>query len=123
MESTERLMTVTRIYTGEDQKSHFEDIKISLKDNGQIGYLSKHYTATSVIFRETGGDYNFDWHNAPQRQYVIVLEGAVEITVGGGITRVFNSGDIFLAEDTDGQGHISRAINNEPRKSIFITID
>ena len=119
----DRFMKATRIYTGKDQKSHFEDFLIPLMDNGEIGYLSERKKTSSVIFRETDGDYNFDWHNAPQRQYVIILEGSVEITVGDGSKRVFRDGDIFLAEDIDGQGHISRAVNNEPRKSIFITIE
>ena len=43
---------------------------------------------------------------------MIVLEGSVEITVGDGTTKVFSDGQIFLAEDTEGQGHKSRAINN-----------
>ena len=29
-------------------------------------------------------------------------------------------GDIYLADDTSGQGHISRAIGNQPR--VFVTI-
>ena len=33
------------------------------------------------------------------------------------------NGDILLAEDTTGQGHISRAVAGKPRKSLFITLD
>jgi hypothetical protein len=29
----------------------------------------------------------------------------------------------MLAEDTTGQGHISRSVNNKPRKCIFVTLD
>ena len=120
---TDRFMKATRIYTGNDQQSHFEDILIPLTDKGEIGHLSERENTSGIIFRETDGDYNFDWHNAPQRQYVIILEGSVEITVGDGSKRIFRDGDIFLAEDVDGQGHISRAVNNESRKSIFITLE
>jgi len=49
--------------------------------------------------------------------------GDVEIEVGSGEKRIFTSGDILLAEDTNGRGHISRSVNNKPRKSIFITLD
>ena len=113
----------TRIYTGSDQKSHFEDFEIPLNDEGKIGFLSERKKASSLIFRETSGDYDYDWHNAPERQFVIVLEGSVEITVGDGTSKVFTDGQVFLAEDTEGQGHKSRAINNKPRKSIFVTLD
>ena len=121
--SAHRAIKATRIYTGKDQKSHFEDIEIPLDDKGQIGFLSEKKKASGIIFRETTGDYDYDWHNAPERQFVIVLGGSVEITVGDGSTKVFADGEIFLAEDTEGQGHKSRAINNKSRKSIFITLD
>jgi hypothetical protein len=32
-------------------------------------------------------------------------------------------GHILLAEDTTGQGHISRALGDEDRLSIFVPID
>ena len=121
--SLNRTIKATRIYTGSDQKSHFEDFEIPLNDEGKIGFLSERKKASSIIFRETSGDYDYGWHNAPERQFVIVLEGSVEITVGDGTSKVFTDGQVFLAEDTEGQGHKSRAINNEPRKSIFVTLD
>jgi hypothetical protein len=116
-------MTVVRLYTGPDNKSHFEDIQIPLKDAGKIGFISELYKATGVVFRETTGDYNYDFHPAPRRQYVVNLEGEVEIEVGDGTKRIFRTGDILLAEDTTGQGHISRAVAGKPRKSLFITLD
>ena len=121
--SLNRTIKATRIYTGSDQKSHFEDFEIPLNDEGKIGFLSERKKVSGVIFRETSGDYDYGWHNAPERQFVIVLEGSVEITVGDGTSKVFTGGQVFLAEDTEGQGHKSRAINNEPRKSIFVTLD
>lgn len=116
-------MTVVRLYTGPDNKSHFEDIQIPLKDGGKVGFVSELYTATGVVFRETTGDYNYDFHPAPRRQYVVNLEGEVEIEVGDGTKRILRTGDILLAEDTTGQGHISRAVAGKPRKSLFITLD
>lgn len=116
-------MRVVRLYTGPDKKSHFEDIQIPLKDAGKIGFISELYKATGVVFRETTGDYNYDFHPAPRRQYVVNLEGEVEIEVGDGTKRILRSGEILLAEDTTGQGHISRAVAAKPRKSLFITLD
>lgn len=122
-DSGEKTMTVVRIYTGADNRSHFEDVQIPLKGSGKIGFLSELIKATGVVFRETGGDYNYEFHTAPRRQYVVNLEGEVEIEVGDGSKRILRSGDILLAEDTTGQGHISRAVAGKPRKSLFITLD
>jgi uncharacterized cupin superfamily protein len=76
-----------------------------------------------VILRETGADYDYDWHNAPRRQFIVMLEGTVEIEVGAGTTRRFGPGDILLAEDTTGRGHRSRTVNQQVRRSIFIPLD
>lgn len=48
--------------------------------------------------------------------------GEVEIEIGDGTKRIFGTGEILLAEDTTGQGHISRAVAGKPRKSLFITV-
>ena len=37
--------------------------------------------------------------------------------------RVLGAGEVFLAEDTTGQGHISRAVDGKIRHSLFITVD
>ncbi|MDG2308590.1 MAG: hypothetical protein P8R42_28760 [Candidatus Binatia bacterium] len=116
-------MNVTRIYTGEDGESHFDDVEIDLIDRGTIGAISKPLAAKSVMFRQTERDYDYQWHNAPQRQFVIMLSGGgVEIEVGNGTKRRLYAGDVLLAEDTTGRGHISRAIDDEPRVSIFVPL-
>ena len=117
------MVKVTRIYTGDDGESRFEDFDIPLRDAGDIGSLSELVKATGVIFRETAGDYDYDFHNAPQRQYVVMLDGEVDIEIGDGTIRRFTTGDILLAEDTTGRGHSSRAVDGKPRKSLFITLD
>jgi hypothetical protein len=114
---------VTRVFTGEDGESHFADLELPLADAGEIGRLSEPWRATGVIFRETGGDYDFGWHNAPRRQFVIMLDGAVEIEVGDGEVRRLGPGEILLVEDTTGRGHTSRAVEGQPRRSIFVTLE
>lgn len=116
-------MTITRLYTGDDNESHFEDFEIELEDGGDIGHLSERLDATGIIFRRTDPDYNYDWHNAPRRQYIFMLDGAVDIEIGDGTVRRFSTGDIVLVEDTTGRGHISRSVDNQPRTSVFVTLD
>jgi hypothetical protein len=115
-------MKITRVYTGADGESHFEDVDIELSP-GTVGSLSESQDVTKIIFRETGGDYDLDFHTAPRRQYIINLSGGVEIEVGDGSKRLIPTGEILLAEDTTGHGHISRAVNGEMRRSIFVTLD
>ncbi len=116
-------MKVTRLYTGSDDESHFEDIDIPLNVTGVAARQSEPKKATGILFRESSGEYNANWHNAPRRQFIIYLEGQVEIVIGDGTRRQFGPGDILLAEDITGRGHISRAVNNKPLTSVFVTLD
>ena len=113
---------VTRLYTGLDGESHFEDIEVPLDDRSGSIRQSEPLAATEIVFRETDGNYNYDWHNAPRRQFIIQLEGEVEIEIGDGTKRRFGPGDIMLAEDIKGRGHIARAVKNQPRKAIVVPL-
>lgn len=115
-------MTVTRLFSDQHGDSHFEDRDISLFESGQIGRLSDAVPARSMILRETGPDYDYDFHNAPARQFIIMLDGCVEIETSLGVTRRFAGGDVLFAEDTTGRGHRSRSVDNLPRRSIFVTV-
>ena len=114
---------VARLYTGPDGESHFEDIEIAVEDKGVIGRRSELVKATGIIFGELDSEHKYDWHNAPRWQFVITLEGEGEVEIGDGTKRRFRAGDILLAEDTTGRGHISRVVNNQPRKMIVVTLD
>lgn len=116
-------MKITRIYADDDGHSRFEDIEIPLKDAGDIGRLSERVPVKGVIFRENDATYDYDWHHAPQRQYVVMLDGEIEIETSKGEKRTFRGGDIILAEDITGRGHRTRTTNNQPRRSLFITLD
>ena len=115
-------MKVVRIYTGADAQSHFENLDIPYNQS-HIGGLTAPVTAETVFFRDTamGGPEVYDFHVAPRRQFVIHLAGQVEIECGDGTKRQFGVGDVLLADDTTGQGHISREIQG-PRVQIFVTL-
>jgi hypothetical protein len=115
-------MRIVRIYTGADGESHFEDVELDLKDQGPMGRISSLVPAKGVLFREVGGDYDLDFHNAPRRQYVVNLTGSVDIITGDGTTRRLGPGDILLAEDTTGRGHKSRNVGGEARSCLFIPL-
>lgn len=116
-------MQITRVYTGADNQSHFEEIEIDLQDLGMRGRISEPWAANSVLFREVDGDYLLDFHCAPRRQLVVNLTGSVDIEVGDGTVKRLGPGSILLAEDTTGQGHISKAVDGQPRTCLFVPLD
>lgn len=116
------MFSLIRIYSDDAGESHFEDVMIPLTDKGEIGFLSELQPVKNIIFREVLASYDYDFHNAPQKQYIILLDGGVEIETSMGEKRSFKTGEILLVEDTTGKGHKTKNIENKPRKSIFITI-
>lgn len=116
-------MKITRLYTGEDNETHFEIIDYELFDNGKIGRLSNKIKVKELILRETDGDYNYDFHPAPQKQFIVLLDGEIEIENGLREKRRFKAGDVLLVEDVNGRGHKTKSIDGKLRRSIFIIID
>jgi hypothetical protein len=116
-------MKITRLYAADDGTSHFEDVEIALSDAGPIGRLSEPRPVAAVFFRENDPDYDYDWHRAPRRQYIVLLDGEIEIEAGSGEVRRFRGGDVLLVEDTTGRGHRTRTVDARPRRSLFIALD
>lgn len=116
-------MKITRIYSDKSGDSHFEDIEIPLFDNGEIGFLSKKMDAKAMQFRKVLPDYDYDFHQAPQRQYIILLDGGVEIETSLSEIRQFPTDYILLVEDTSGKGHKTKNLEKKERMSLFIHLD
>ncbi|WP_444943215.1 hypothetical protein ACJJIK_15050 [Microbulbifer sp. ZKSA006] len=76
-----------------------------------LGYYSLPYPAKQLLFREFSRGQRFDWHCAPQAQFILYLEGEVAVTSGSGEQRIFTAGDILLARDLQGRGHISECLS------------
>ena len=113
---------VTRLYTGEDGQTHSQRYEVDLGEQRGATELAEPIDVESLQFRRTSPDYFLDFHNAPRRQYVITLSGQSEVELGDGTKIRLYPGHILLAEDTEGQGHISRAIGDKDRISLFIPL-
>jgi len=113
---------ITRIFTGPDGKTKLEEFEVPLKPRDGGTDLSELVPVTSVQFRRTNQDYFVDWHPAPRRQFIVTLAGESEIELEGGKKVRLGPANILLAEDTTGQGHISRAVKGKDRISLTIPL-
>jgi quercetin dioxygenase-like cupin family protein len=111
--------SIFRVYTGADGQSHIAEESLTLQSfvdsEGAYGEGTPLQGATGITFRLAPPGYVLSWHCAPRRQYTITLAGAAEIEVGDGTVRRVGPGDVLLAEDLTGQGHITRVVGSEPR--------
>ncbi len=90
-------------------------MKPFVDSEGAHGEATPMQSVAGIAFRVSPAGYVLGWHCAPRRQYSISLSGTAEIEVGDGTVARVGPGDVVLAEDLTGQGHITRVVGNEPR--------
>ena len=101
-------MAIVRVYTGDDGRSHIEDLDLL---PGHLPYYEKLMliAATSISFKKLPDGYFSDFHISPLRCFQIYMSGGqYEVGLGDGTGRWFGPGDAVLFEDGTGQGHTSR---------------
>jgi quercetin dioxygenase-like cupin family protein len=115
-----------RVYTGEDGKSHLEDLAPPFQSfvdtEGAYGEGTPMEDANGMTIRIAQPGYLLEWHCAPRRQYTITLSGVAEVEVSDGTKRQVGAGDVLLAEDLTGEGHITRVISEDPRYYIVVAL-
>ena len=116
-------MRIHNLYEDEDGISHFRDIDLEWKETRGFSSYSAFIPVSGLIFRVTQADYDVDWHPAPRRQYIINLDGGVQLTASDGESRVIGAGEVVLVEDVSGKGHLSKSVEGKLRHSIFVPID
>ncbi len=93
--------------------SKFEDVEVPQSPapyaaNVPPLLVSTPIPAGAVVFVTTPDDVDeMAPHPAPRRQFVVVIEGEIEVETTDGETRSFVPGVVGLLEDVDGRGHIS----------------
>ena len=102
-------MGTYRMYTGDDGKAAWEEIDLEAQAD-----WTKGMDVTQIRFGTRAPGVMQDWHPAPQRQFVIILSGQLQIGFEDGSTKTFGPGDARLVEDTTGVGHTTIALGDEP---------
>jgi hypothetical protein len=98
------------------------DLKPFKDTEGAHGEGTPMQSAAGIAFRVAAPGYVLSWHCAPRRQYSISLSGSAEIEVGDGTVARVGPGDIVLAEDLTGQGHITRVVGDQPRVYAIVPL-
>jgi hypothetical protein len=118
-------VTVTRLFTGPDNKTHAEEVTVPLplKPANGSSERSPFMSFKDAQWVRTSTSYDLDWHVAPRRQYVVTVSGESEVVIGDGTHIRLYPGKIMLVEDTTGQGHISKSIGDKDRISLFLPLE
>ncbi|MGH8259114.1 MAG: hypothetical protein ACREUG_05440 [Steroidobacteraceae bacterium] len=122
-----RTFTYVHLYSDAHGVSHFRDETVTLKtavgphggpDEALAAYtLSAHGGAQLLSLKRGASE---DWHNAPRRMFLIVVQGTAEVTASDGEVRRFGPGSVLLMDDATGKGHITRNVG--PADHVAVTI-
>ena len=111
-------LTYVRVHADSSGASRFadEEIAFQLADFAPPAppiSVTDTQSAEGVVFLSSPSGWFGDWHPAPLRQFIFVIQGKLEVEVSDGETRQFGAGSVILVEDTSGQGHITRIAGEE----------
>jgi hypothetical protein len=119
-------MRFTRIVRTEDGGSAFEEDEIALAEQHvavgvppmAVGGLP---SAGDVLFLRSA-EFDSAPHPAPREQWVVMLRGTIEVEVSGGDRRRFGPGELILATDTEGRGHVTTGVGVPPFEALFLPL-
>jgi uncharacterized cupin superfamily protein len=109
-----------RLYADEQGESHFEDVAVDAEVQGHTIVAAPIPLDSMVMRRVVSTDADAVRHNAPRRQFIVHLEGSVEVEASDGERRRFDPGDVVLVEDLTGRGHITRWLGEGEYRTLFL---
>ena len=110
-------MQIVRVYSGDDGESHFEDVTPE-----EMVAIAKRLGEGDIQLNARQSPSFSDYHTAPRRQYVLHLLGAAEYETADGAVRQLHPGDILVAEDLTGHGHIARGLGEGQRYILAVPL-
>jgi hypothetical protein len=110
-------MQIVRVFAGDDGESHFEELTPD-----QLGEIVNRVGEGEIILNRRPSPSVHNYHNAPRRQYVVNLSGVSEYEVADGTVRRLMPGDVLVAEDLTGHGHIARNLGDDLRLSLAVPL-
>ncbi|HNI85283.1 MAG TPA: hypothetical protein PLA33_09050 [Ottowia sp.] len=122
-------LTLTTLYTGPDGRARFRDDRLALPDGTPAARLSALQASGGCQFRHSPVGFRSDFHCTTTPQWLVVLQGRMEIGLQDGSSRVFGPGQCFYSNDTlppgaafdpSVHGHCSRQLGDEPLVTLFV---
>jgi hypothetical protein len=100
-------MKATRIYNGDDNLAHFEDIVFDMRAARAGVTETDEWEVRAAIRSFTDKEFEAkDRHPASKRALVTVASGSIELGVGNSTKRIFETGHLLFFDDLKGEGHV-----------------
>ncbi len=122
-------LTLPELFTDIDGRARFRDAAVALDEGTPLTRLSALQASGGCQFRRSPAGFASDFHCTTTPQWLVVLQGRMEIGLQDGSTRVFGPGECFYSNDTlppgatfDAKlhGHRSRLLGDDALVTLFV---
>ena len=106
-------MQYERLYSDPSGETHFERVQLKLDEAdyrppAPMAFVSHALQGGTLQFVRLPSGWAGEKICPPQHQFLICLEGQLEVRASDGKKRTFGPGHAVLMEDTSGRGHSSQ---------------
>lgn len=122
-------LTLPELFSDIDGRARFRDAAVALDEGTPLTRLSALQASGGCQFRRSPAGFASDFHCTTTPQWLVVLQGRMEIGLQDGSTRVFGPGECFYSNDTlppgatfDAKlhGHRSRLLGDDALVTLFV---
>ena len=119
----------TILFTDADGRARFRDEPLSLGEGTPMSMLSALAPSGGYQLRRSPVGFRSAFHCTTTPQWVVILEGLMEIGLQDGSARTFAPGQHFFSADTVPagaafdpalHGHCSRQVGDHPLVTLFV---
>jgi hypothetical protein len=121
--------TQVTLFTDTDGRARFREHEIALTEGTPNAMLSALMPSAGMQLRHSPAGFRSSFHVTTTPQWVVILQGQMEINLQDGSARVFGPGQHFFSDDTlppgavfdpSLHGHWSRALDDAPLVTMFV---
>ncbi len=129
MNDNDPSFTQVILETGPDGRARWREQAITLSEGKPMARLSPLMPSGGCQLRQSPVGFRSEFHCTETPQWVFVLQGAMEIGLQDGSSRMFRPGEHFFSDDrlpagatfdATVHGHWSRQRSDEPLVTLFV---
>ena len=122
-------LLLPELFTDTDGRAKVRDLRVDLTEGSPAAHLSPLAQGSGHQFRMSPMGFRSQFHCTTTPQWLIVLQGAMEIGLQDGGSRIFKAGQCFYSNDTlpagavfdaSLHGHFSAQVGHEPLVTVFV---